>query len=1088
MIFRRTRVVPLVTLVMLAGSAAWLRGAEDSEESLRDGFESPRTVWRQEQTDATITLHEHERSNRAAHGGRTSERFHFTAGLGSSFFYSYPVPKVVVNEELKVELYVRSNRVGVRLYGRVVLPNDIDPTTGQPSYVMIPGTGYENSDRWQRIELANMRPSIERQARVLRAATRRPVDVAGAYLERVAVNLFGGMGETEVFLDDLTISPVPHEIVVAENQKQNQLAAPSPNLPDTTTDVPGGQENEGRAAEGMVPGRDGDRMAETDQAEGETDGPARVTLDSLNKLMRRGRDNRLYDWLVTAIDAPQADVAQLGHVGFDVLADKVDAEPSRFKEALKWGLMLMPDLDATLEGNPIEPGQMLEAARAFPFKEEVAFWNVGSGLGRAVDLESRDQEMARIRATNTALRTLPSNISHLTLGSVDGELPRFANPPKNLSILATSPNAWGSAQEPLDTYKYLKQRRTLTATNNPNGLFFAWLPATAPAEIKSSIWGLDTPPAWGVPRIQPEQLRLFTYLALSAGFRGIGFRGDADLTTEEGRPLLIEMALLNEEIDLCESILANGGDPIPLFETFDPDPPTLPPLGSLPTQRVPQYKEMLGHPTIKAAGIGTRDTKGTLLLITDFASGAQYQPSQMARHDLKVTVPAPESAQAFEISPGDIVALQRERVPGGTRITLPDFGVTSLVLVTTDLSIADRLREAIKGVRPRACQLAIEQARIQYQRVEEITNRLLADGHALYDPNDTKVPRLPQGSRPPNEEEKLLKLAESMIKTAQENFERMEYALAWSEARRAGRTLRHLMYAQWAKGYEVMVKLLAPPPPKPPVTRRGRMSVDELEAERDAKKNRTPTLILPVSSPPLVSYYTLPQHYIWVDWMARSFGPNLVKGGSFDDHSLLESAGWINQSYQFEGITSKVLTVASEDEPGQRFLKMSVQPEDKSKIDNFAPYFDFPAAAISTPPIRVTAGQFLRLSVMVQKSNPQDGGQGGLLIRDSIGGEPLQIRKSGWISKFTKVIWFRRVPADGVMSVTLGLAGFGDAYFDDLQIETVEGNAPGPVDQYADNPVPRTIPGLKAEQETRRPAAPNPNPNRTAVRRNRFNR
>src|SRR4051812_29821166 len=96
MIFRRTRVVLLVSTALISVSAAWLQGADESEEKIRDGFETPRPVWRQEQTDATINLQEHERSSRAAHSGRTSERFHFTAGIGSSFYYSYPLPKVVV--------------------------------------------------------------------------------------------------------------------------------------------------------------------------------------------------------------------------------------------------------------------------------------------------------------------------------------------------------------------------------------------------------------------------------------------------------------------------------------------------------------------------------------------------------------------------------------------------------------------------------------------------------------------------------------------------------------------------------------------------------------------------------------------------------------------------------------------------------------------------------------------------------------------------------------------------------------------------------------------------------------------------------
>ena len=49
-----------------------------------------------------------------------------------------------------------------------------------------------------------------------------------------------------------------------------------------------------------------------------------------------------------------------------------------------------------------------------------------------------------------------------------------------------------------------------------------------------------------------------TYMALSAGYRGLGYLGDADLTRPAGRALLIELAFLNEEIDLCESILARS--------------------------------------------------------------------------------------------------------------------------------------------------------------------------------------------------------------------------------------------------------------------------------------------------------------------------------------------------------------------------------------------------------------------------------------------------------------------------------------------------------------------------------------------------
>src|SRR4051812_14879708 len=119
---RRTSVVLLTSAALVAAASVSLLGQDQPTQEIRDDFESARPIWRQEQTDATVTLQAHERSQRAAHDGRSSERFQFVAGTGSGFFYSYPLPRIPVVEELRVELFVRSNRSGTRLSGRVVLP------------------------------------------------------------------------------------------------------------------------------------------------------------------------------------------------------------------------------------------------------------------------------------------------------------------------------------------------------------------------------------------------------------------------------------------------------------------------------------------------------------------------------------------------------------------------------------------------------------------------------------------------------------------------------------------------------------------------------------------------------------------------------------------------------------------------------------------------------------------------------------------------------------------------------------------------------------------------------------------------------
>ena len=75
----------------------------------------PRRAGRREHTDAVIRLLKHDRSERAAHGGRLSEHFHFESGPGSQFFVSYATPKIPVSDDLRIGLYVRSDRAGVRI-------------------------------------------------------------------------------------------------------------------------------------------------------------------------------------------------------------------------------------------------------------------------------------------------------------------------------------------------------------------------------------------------------------------------------------------------------------------------------------------------------------------------------------------------------------------------------------------------------------------------------------------------------------------------------------------------------------------------------------------------------------------------------------------------------------------------------------------------------------------------------------------------------------------------------------------------------------------------------------------------------------
>ncbi len=373
----------IALVVCVAGFLAGLVVAGGSDDSktpgpagvLRDGFETPETIWESEHTDTTIRLLGHDRSQRAAHGGRLSEHFHFESGPGSHYFVSYGTPKIPVSDDLRIGLYVRSDRPGVRIHAKVILPADVDPDTGAPSYVLVPGTAFDQVDRWQKLELVRMMLPIERQARVLRVSTRRPVKLDGAYVERVVVNLLGGPGETEVFLDDLEIDPVPQALL----------------------------ENPAKTAKGEKTAGSASKVRRTTDPGRKATAQAAIRLER-NLLEKRGRDGNFHPWFPTAVDAPGANAGALRDLGFDVVSDSLSGNPEKLRAAVSRGALIMARLSGATEADA--PQRILEAINSYPLRDSVAFWQLGNHLGKQRPIAVREEELANLREAISTLHNL----------------------------------------------------------------------------------------------------------------------------------------------------------------------------------------------------------------------------------------------------------------------------------------------------------------------------------------------------------------------------------------------------------------------------------------------------------------------------------------------------------------------------------------------------------------------------------------------------------------------------------------------------------------------------------------------------------
>jgi len=721
-------------------------------------------------------------------------------------------------------------------------------------------------------------------------------------------------------------------------------------------------------------------------------------------------------WFFTAVRAPDVDPGALRQIGCDALFVPKGADEDSIKAAISSGLFLIPELTGPEDRVMPEADRLAAEASAFPFRDSVAFWSLGENLGRANDPEVRRSTLRRVRQASLEIRRLKPGGSPFTTGTVSGMLPEYARVPENLDVLGIPTAGWATAQGPMEMYQYLEQRRLLTARSNADALIWASLDATPPPIYQESIWGTDVPPTWGLPRVQPEQLRVATYAAIAAGCRGLCYRADSGLAQNQGRMNMIEIALLNEEIDLLEPILGDPDKAIRLMDTYFPDPPPPRPvilfqMNNTVTNRQPPPKEFPPQPTIRAAAITTKDRRGTLLMVADYQKYAQYQPPQSATNDLKLIVPAASDAHAYQIGPGGVLPLESRRGPGGLMITLEDFGVTAIVLVTTNRELKDQIEQAVNANRPRAVNLAIEQAELQRAWVIEIDSLL----------QDLRHPQKDSAG--------LLNQSGELIKSAREALEREDYRTAWDEARRAGRPLRILMRYHFMAAYDGIVKNLNNEDlPCGPIA-------------YDGQEKPKARIVAPIVAAPLASFSTLPQAWIWADWIRTGrLGRNLVPGGNFDDPKVIQDGGWVDESYRTEDLVTeiKVQKGGADEAEGGMNLVLAVRPRKGLSIDSLPPFVDHPIVAVRSPAVKVGARQVYRISVMAKMGAPTAPGAGGLIVRDSLGGERLQFRTTEALaSDWFEIVYYRRAAEDGTLSVTLGLAGYNDCAFDDLKIEPI---------------------------------------------------
>ena len=691
----------------------------------------------------------------------------------------------------------------------------------------------------------------------------------------------------------------------------------------------------------------------------------------------------------------------LRDAGFNTVWLDEAADAETVAQAVNLGFWLVPSL--AVESRPVPPrgqapGQLashqLVGRRMARFlqMDAVLGWDFGGGLAA--------EQYVSVQRTATAVRTVdPSR--PLAVDVWDG----FQSYSRGIDQVMLGVHRWPlmTGLELTQYHRWLTQRHQLA---QPGTFTWTWVQTHLPDWFTNLVY--EKPGAVGFNEPvgpQPEQIRLLAYTAAAAGCRGLGFWSDRFLAdSHAGHDRLLQMALLNLEFQLLEPMLVSAQAPLWAATSI---------------------------PQVRAAVM--RTDYGVLCLPIWVGPGSQFVPGQSAVANLTLTVPqVPTGTQAWLISPGEIRAVRSERVVGGTRITLPEFGLTAAVVFTSDLvgrnSLVAHLQDQVRSMSKIATQWSYDLAQEELAKVVRINTELEEGGH-----------RLPDG-------QKLLEDARRRLQLCATHRRNGNTVEAYAESQRAMRPLRILMREQWI------------------------LAVKELD--------------LPVASPYAVSFYTLPRHWKFRQEIAHAKAmPNVLPGGDFEGQPVSAAATWrVQQETSLDEVIKVAKTVpkreseegepakpgtakkgtatataakdkpaAATDEAAKKKAKEEAAKKKKvSKLKGYALKLEIkpsddtlppPAAlertflAVHSPAVKLPPGTLVSISGSVCIPAEITASADGVLLYDSAGGEPLAVRISSAVPVWRKFTLFRRVPASGSIHVTLALTGLGKAYFDNIRIE-----------------------------------------------------
>ncbi len=721
----------LVWCLFIAGQSA-------RSDEYRDACDSSRISWDVQAQDQQIAIDIHRRDGIEFHAGTAAESLELVSAVnGRTAQLVHELPVGLVIEELTASVWVKSNRAGAVLALRIRLPRQLDPRTGEPFTLVLPGGTYASVDRWQELTCQTLEPDVNRQLSLLRGQLiglpeAVAIDTRNMYVDQVLLRVPVEPGRTSIQVDELRFGPIV--------RPTSELTDPTNVLADSEAERP------------EIPIRvEPDRLLVNNQPFFPRIVP--YHLEQLDELQKTG----------------------VNVVWVESYTDRVLMEALQQRKI--WVMTAPPHAIPASAESPLN----IPASHLMPLSTEtspVLLWTVGTRIPGS-ELGSVQEWINQIETADRCYSRARPIIADV--------MQREREFSRHVSLLGTSRHFLNTSFSPLQYRAYLASRRQRALPDVFNWTWIQTEPSTAHLATRDPDRQLPI-------AVEAEQIWMQAWAAIAAGHKALGYWSytplDADSPAAQERR--IALAILNSQIELLEPWLAAG-------KVVDTIPVTIGPrTGSDAGRWSLGFRPAAGETNPRTAATGSDASRpqlsraeqevqasviesefGRLLLVAWYEEGAQFQPGPMAARDVRMKVRGVEMARAWEVSTTGVRPSRSERVAGGMEVQLDDLDQFAFIVITNDPGLEERLSQKMRTLRPRCGRLWTELADIRLNRIRQTHEMLTHVAPPIHDAPS------------------LLAAADNAVQRAQAELQRTQYDAARDESRRALQLLRSLERRHW---------------------------------------------------------------------------------------------------------------------------------------------------------------------------------------------------------------------------------------------------------------------------------------------------